>query len=237
MKLPHSRVEQLRILQFWWTIELFSPQPVPKLTRRASRPVDRQTIEWRADEPLPWENLAPPPASRGTLRQWRHTVYLGVYPLDATYEFLHRAFGEDTDAYDERPAGESACAGVLVDHDGRLVADSVVLSSALWAVSRINNPGPRHPGWTNGFDEALEAFVEAVDRFEGARRDRAGAEQPLPVDADALTGLLAVAQSTAGVAGVPDLATSRIIIDSVAVSVRREDESTDIDFLNSFLPG
>lgn len=234
MNLGHPRVEQLRILQFWWTIELFSSQSVPKLTRRASRPVDRQTIEWRAGEPLPWEQLAPPPAARGTPRQWRHTVYLGVYPLDATYEFLHRAFGEDADAYDERPAGESACAGVLIDHNGQLLADSVVLSSALWAVGRIINPGPQHPGWTNGFDDALEAFVEAVDRFEGARRGRVGAEQPLPVDADALIGLLAVAQSSAGVASLPDLATSRIIIDSMAVSERREDEPTDIDFLNSF---
>ncbi len=232
MELPRTQVEHLRILQFWWTIELFSPQPVPKQTRRSTRPVDRQTIEWPAGEPLPWEQLAPPPV-QGRPRQWRHTVYLGVYPLDATYEFLHRAFGEDTDAYDERPAGESACAGLLVGQDGRLVADSAVLSSALWAVSRIINPGPQNPGWMNGFDGALQAFVDAVDRFEGARRDRVGAEQPLPVDADALTGLLAVAQSSAGVDGHPYLDSSRIIIDSVAVSTRRDDGSPDIDFLNS----
>lgn len=233
MTLPRTRVEHLRILQFWWTIELFSPQPVPKPTRRLTRPEDRQTIEWRAGELLPWEQLAPPKPVKGTPRQWRHTVYLGVYPLEATYEFLHRAFGEDTDAYDERPAGESACAGILVDPSGRVFADSAVLSSALWAVSRIINPGPQHPRWTNGFSEALEAFIEAVDRFESARRDRARAEQPLPVDADALAGLLAVAQSSAGIDGQPDLATDRIIIDSVAVSVRRDEDSVDIDFLNS----
>src|SRR5664279_813517 len=81
MELPRTQVEHLRILRFWWTIELFSPQPVPKQTRRSTRPVDRQTIEWPGGEPLPWEHLAPPPPVQGTPRQWRHTVYLGVYPL------------------------------------------------------------------------------------------------------------------------------------------------------------
>lgn len=234
MNLPHAQDRRLRILQFWWTMELFSPQPVPKLTRRSTRPAERQTVEWRAPEPLPWNQLPPPPPFQGTPRQWRHTVYLGVYELEATYEFLHRAFGEDPDAYDERPAGESACAGILVDQVGRLTADSAVLSSALWAVGRINDPGPAHPGWMDGFDVALPSFVEGVDRSEGERRAQVSAEQPPPLDAAALTALVSMAQSCAGVTGHPDLATPRIVIDSVAVSARRDEDSLDIDFLNSF---
>ena len=51
--------ERLRILMFWWMLELFSPQRVPALTRRATRPSDRQVIAWQSGDPLPWETLAP----------------------------------------------------------------------------------------------------------------------------------------------------------------------------------
>src|SRR5688572_13438822 len=98
-------------------LELFSPQAVPKVARRATRPSDRQVIEWHQGEPLPWEVLAPPEPAARTRRMWRHTVYLGVYDLEATFESLHRMFGDDADAYDVRRGGQSACAGLLIDQD------------------------------------------------------------------------------------------------------------------------
>lgn len=226
--------DRLRILTFWWMLELFSPQPVPPLTRKATRPPDRQVIEWKPGEPLPWDKLAPPEPVGGTHRVWRHTVYLGVYKLEATYESLGRVFGEDPDAYDKRPDGESACAGLLIDKDGRLIADSAVLSSALWAVGRTHDPGPQDPGWMDGFDEAVEMFTEMVDEYEGGRRDACGDEQPPPYDAESLTGLLKIAHAVARVDGYEDLASDRVRIESVTVSARRAEESADTDFLNSF---
>lgn len=226
--------ERLRVLAFWWMIELFSPQSIPTLTRRATRPADRQVIGWRPGAPLPWNELAPPQPAYGIPRVWRHTVYLGVYKLEATYESLHRVFGEDADAYEERPSNESACAGLLVDDDGRLVADSAVLSSALWAIARIHHPGPQDPRWMDGFNDASKAFVEAVDEFEGERRDAVAEEQPPPCDAESLWGLLKIAHRTAGIDGVEELATEHVVIESVAVSARRADEPPDTDFLNSF---
>jgi len=226
--------ERLRILTYWWMLELFSPQQVPALTRRATRPSDRQVIAWRRGDPLPWETLAPPEPFNGARRVWRHTVYLGVYKLEATYEALGRVFGEDPDAYDKRPEGESACAGLLVDHDGRLVTASAVLSSALWAAGRTRDPGPSNPGWMVGFDEAAEEFVDSIDACEGARRDVDGREQPPPQDSDSLTELLKLSHLAAGVVGFDDLANDRVVIDSMAVSARRAVDGTDTDFLNSF---
>ena len=234
MSEPRVEYERLRILTFWWMLELFSPQSVPALTRKATRPSDRQVIEWKPGEPLPWDKLAPPEPIGETPRIWRHTVYLGVYKLEATYESLGRVFGEDPDAYDKRPDGESACAGLLINQDGRLIADSAVLSSALWAVGRIHDPGPQDPRWMDGFDEAVEAFTEVVDAYEGERRDAWGDEQPPPYDAESLTRLLKIAHTAARVDGYEDLASDRVTIESVAVSARRAEESADTDFLNSF---
>jgi AAA domain len=226
--------ERLRILTFWWMLELFSPQSVPALTKVATQSPDRRVIEWKPGEPPPWDKLAPPEPIGETVRVWRHTVYLGIYKLEATYDSLGRVFGEDPDAYDKRPDGESACAGLLIDQDGRLIADSAVLSSASWAVGRTHRPGPQDPRWMHGFDEAVEMFTDAVDAYEGERRDAWGDGQPPPYDAESLTRLLRIAHAAAKVDGYEGLASDRVVIESVAVSARRAQESVDTDFLNSF---
>ncbi|ALJ20122.1 DEAD/DEAH box helicase [Microbacterium sp. No. 7] len=226
--------ERQRILRFWWMLELFSPQRVPKPTPRAVRSGDRQVVEWRPGDPLPWDALRPPEPVGKTRRVWQHTVYLGVYDLEATYESLHEAFGEDRDAYDERPAGRSACAGLLVDGGGRLAADSAVLSSALWGVGRIETLGARGGAWADGFPAAQQRLLEAVDEHEGRRREAAGIDTPLAQDGESLVTLMRTAQTVAGVAGRPRLATETIVVQSVAVSLQRADETGDADFLNSF---
>ena len=157
-----------------------------------------------------------------------------MYKIEASYESLQRVFGQDPDAYDERPRGESACAGVLIDHDGRVVTDSAVLSSALWGIGRSYNPGPRDSEWMEGFEAALAAFAEEVDRYEGTRREALNAQAAPAHDAGSLHGLLDVAHMSAGIGSVKDLATDRVVIESVAVPVDRDDDSPDGDFLNSF---
>src|SRR5699024_11431827 len=120
----------------------------------ARQPADRQVIEWQPSQPLPWEVLSEPRARDGRRRVWQHTVYVCVYDPQAVSERLQRKFAVDADAYDERPAGRSACAGLLVDERGALVPDSAILSSALWAVARIERAGPGRRNWADGFPEA-----------------------------------------------------------------------------------
>ncbi|HLS73169.1 MAG TPA: AAA domain-containing protein [Actinomycetaceae bacterium] len=223
---------QQRVLRYWWMLELFSPQQVPRSTRPARQPADRQVIEWQPSQPLPWEVLSEPRARDGRRRVWQHTVYLGVYDLQAVSERLQRKFAVDADAYDERPAGRSACAGLLVDERGALVPDSAILSSALWAVARIERAGPGRRNWADGFPEAAQAFTEAVEQ-----RKRGPAPEELQVaaeDARSLQQLLRLAHRASGVTGIPDLATDRVVIQSVAVFPRRTEDGADLDFLNSF---
>lgn len=170
--------DRLRTLQYWWMLELFSPQKVPKPIKQSTRPEGRQVIEWRPGEPLPWQYLRPPAPVGKTKRRWQHTVYLGLYDLEDVYQYLHHAFAEDRDAYDERRAGVSACAAVMLDDRGVLMVDSATLSSALWAVARIRDSGVApSPQWAGGFSLAAQEFKEEVDVVEGLRREAARAEE------------------------------------------------------------
>jgi hypothetical protein len=165
---------------------------------------------------------------------WRHTIYLGVYALKTTYETLAEAFGEDPEAYERASDGQSACAGIVVDQDGRIIPDSPVVSSALWAVAQIRTHGAEDSTWTHGFEHALTAFTDAVDSLEGKRREAHGRDEPVAVDHQAVADLLHIAHMTAGIDDYPDLASRRVIIDSTAVSAKRAESGVDSDFLNSF---
>lgn len=227
--------ERRRIVQYWTLLELFNPQSVPKLTRSTTRPADEQVVEWSPGEPLPWNTLTPPKPAWKKTRAWQHTVYLGVYDLEKSYEHLHRAFGEDRDAYDARRAGQSACAAVVLDDKGVLSIESSVLSSGLWALAKLSSGSPsRSPHWAGDFPGVARAFLEQVDEVEGARRDLLGAEHPLPHDEESLQTLLRVAHGAAGITAIPEIASTRIIISSVARTVDGTGQAGDTDFLNSF---
>lgn len=221
------------ILEFWRMLELLNPQPLPSLTPRATSRDSRIVVGHTPSQPLPWEALRPPSPIGRHRRVWRHTVYLGLYSVQDTYDYLHRAFFDDQDGYDERPSALSACAAVLVDEHGRLVPDATVLSSAAWAVGRLRAPGPSDPGCSSGFTTAQQRFASQVQQAETARQEHARAENPLPLDHSALAALLAVAHRLAGVSGVPALATADIRVASAAVTETSAAKPA-IDFLNSF---
>lgn len=239
--------EQLRILKFWWLLELFSPQKVPDLGKFSLGSPNEQVVRWQSGEPLPWTNLSPPTSIGTTELVWSHTVYLGVYSLGDIYESLHNVFHDDADAYDERPPGRSACAGLLIDDKGQLVDDSSILSSALWAVGRAISRGPSDPRWAEGFESAQTSFAHSVADREAERiadfvkRQRSDASStegqdppPPPIDGEFLHGLLQLAHGCSDLHRHSQLASAEIIIKSTAVSAKRAGESNESDFLNSF---
>ncbi|MFE7671201.1 DEAD/DEAH box helicase [Streptomyces albidoflavus] len=54
---------------------------------------------------------------------------------------------------DGRNGGESAVLCFTVNQDGRLIKESVTLSSCAWAVGQTLSPGPHSDRWLTGFDE------------------------------------------------------------------------------------
>lgn len=226
--------EQRRILRYWTLLELFSPQPVKKPTRRSTGPADEPVVEWQPGDPPPWTSLKPPKQRGKQPRVWQHTVYLGVYDLESSYEQLQKSFGEDRDAYDARRAGLSACAAVVLDEKGVLSVGSSILSSAPWAHAHLSAGAPStSPHWAADFPEAARRFIEEIDELEGSRRDAYGAEEPLPHDEESLRTLLRTAHRAAGITEISELASSRIIIASTARTDNGA-EPTSSDFLNSF---
>ena len=229
-----------RLLRFWWTVELFNPQQIPALTPEPGS--GERTILWRPGDPLPWTQTpqdrlpggprdhdapapsapspgGPPPGGPGGPDApvvWRHEVYLGVYQLRHTYDWISHAFGTDPRAYSEGPRRSSACAFVRVDGSGHLEVNTAVLSSALWGVGRIRHDGPDTSRWASAFREACSEFVETVASLALGRRDPASAPAPLPVDEYALADLLRAAHTHVGVTGLPALATNDVLIRSVA---------------------
>lgn len=206
---------------------------MPKTTPLATHPENLQVIEWTLRVPLPWTSL---PASTKKDLVWRHEVYLGMYRLEETYEWLHKAFYDDNDAYDPRPPGCSACVGMVVDQDGRLVPGSAVLSSALWAVGRIANQSRSGEkinitlDWMEKFAASQERLCKEFDTVEGRRRQEAGTREPPAQDPGSLADLLHTAQRVCEISKLFGLATNRILIKSVRVSARNEPE---LEFLNS----
>ena len=223
------------ILRYWWMLELFSPQKLPAETSPATQTKDHQVIAWEKKVTLPWHSLRTPRSEHKTPWVWRHTVYLGVYHLKDTFDILGRIFGEDHDAYERAPRDKSACAGLLIDDDGRLITGSAMLSSALWATGRAHRRGASDPLWMEGFELAQEQFTNAVDAYEVGRRNACSATEPLPQTPESLLELLTIAQDCADISDLAPLAQSHIIIDSQAVPRPKDGAPPpEIEFLNSF---
>src|SRR5262249_40807785 len=132
---------------------MFSPQRAPKVDRK-----DR-VFALHPGEPLPWEPAHELAQQKLSPKQaWRHVVYLGIYRLGAVFEVLSRVFIPDEESFDERPAGESAIAALVVSEDGCTLVGSEVLSSCAWATGRVVRPGRSRRDWLSGFDEASAGF-------------------------------------------------------------------------------
>ncbi|MEU0554721.1 ATP-binding protein [Dactylosporangium sp. NPDC006015] len=226
-----------RVVEFWQTVEMFSPQRVEK--------VDREQLVFgvRAGQALPWEPGHELARRRLRANQaWRHVVYLGVYRLDEVFEVLARVLEPDPDSYDERPGGESAFAAFVVGEDGRAVPGSEVLSSCAWATGRVLGEGPA-ADWVARFEQASRAFGELwreVVTHEPAgpenaeNHENAGDDRPARVlGVEELGACLELAVAVAGTGDA--LSGVEIRVSSQIVARRSADNVSGHEFLNSFI--
>lgn len=167
-----------RVIAFWRTVEMLSPQTVPKPTRFA-RGADRAVIQLEADELAPWElghplTVQPPHRSK----TWQFTVYGGLYELSAMQDVLVEHFGEDERPSDGRPRGETALFAFTLDADGCVMEDSAVLSSSAWAISRLRSRRGRSvdPSWLDGFEDDQRGFTLGLNKLVPPRPRATSAE-------------------------------------------------------------
>ncbi|MFC8926259.1 DEAD/DEAH box helicase [Streptomyces albidoflavus] len=131
-------------------MEYFSPPKVESVNPR------KHLYAVRAGQPLPWEaGSAVSRVQARPNRVWQHTVYAGVFGVDKVRDALLQAFRapDSEQDLDGRNGGESAVLCFTVNQDGRLIKESVTLSSCAWAVGQTLSPGPHSDRWLTGFDE------------------------------------------------------------------------------------
>ncbi|HWT94054.1 MAG TPA: hypothetical protein VN238_13705, partial [Solirubrobacteraceae bacterium] len=205
------------VLRFWRDVELLNPPAVARVdpARRRYRVEPDGMVPWEPGHELHRRHR--PPSNRF----WRYTVHLGIYRLDTTRKIVEDQLGADPESHDRRPLGESALAMVAVAHDGVLIPESAVLSSAAWASGQI----------AAGNFGRLDGFDRAEARLNAAIRELAGDE---PLTSALLARCAAAAASVAGVEGLLDAGEIRIHAEYVPEALAREPDAGD--FLNSFFP-
>ncbi|WP_423394248.1 AAA domain-containing protein [Burkholderia sp. LMG 21824] len=229
-----------QILRYWRAAEIFNPQSVPDIDLKPGKRT-KQTDRLTPDDLLaPWQPGFTRLPAAGKDCVWRHDVYGGVYLVRRVREFLESIFGQDPQSFDSRLDSLSACFLIRVDHDGRPLFDTFVLSACVWAWGRTVAPGPDSPAWLDGFEpfaadfliKLRQIFAVPDDDDEGkallANELDVGRKLTL-ADIDAITALLF--EEIGLVEEVPD---ERARIRSRQVEAGKEYKIDRADFLNSF---
>jgi AAA domain len=224
-----------QVLRYWRSVELFASQRLDEPDPAARR------YEIRPGQPMPWQEghrLRRMPLRKD--RVWRHTLFGGVFARDRLHAALERVFGESGPDVDERvPRGASALFAAVVTEDGRLLLDSLVLSSAAWAGGRAYRPGPGAVDWLDGFDAAAQRFAATVREAVAAAADddaaKAAAEDGMAVSRPlSQANLLTLVDLAAEQLGVVELlAPDGLRVNSETVGRKRAGD-VQVDFLNSF---
>lgn len=201
---------------------MFSPPAIPP-----ARPSQR-VFDVAADKPLPWQAGHPLRHQRlAKDRVWRHTVYVGLYPLESVFGALRSVFPAASDSFDERPAGSSAVLAFAVSEKGTMIKDSAVLSACAWATSRALDPGPSSKGWLDGFPDVEWQFAQNLEEMYLGPKF-----VPVVFDWGALVECCEAAIAALGVADALPVTGFRVRSEEVA---RRNADVVEHDFLNSFI--
>ena len=163
-----SKAEQQRqaqILRFWRAVEYFSPPKVDPVDAR------KNMFAVRANRPLPWEPGSAISKARSPRNLvWQHTVYAGIFAVDKVRNVLLEAFRapESEQDFDGRIGGDGALLCFTVNEEGRLIKDSVTLSSCAWAVGQTLVLGPHDPRWLTAFEaESTQVLQSLLDLGDG----------------------------------------------------------------------
>lgn len=145
------------IVSYWHAIELLQPQSVPQIKKR-----DNLNFPFIHDTTLneivpPWlpesivsEQLLP------KNRVWSHSLYGHLYDGRLVSAKLKELFGADQ-GYREPPQNrESAMFFVKFTNEGKLVDNSLVLSSEAWFLGRVL----ARRSWISGFEEDKKTAAE-----------------------------------------------------------------------------
>lgn len=225
-----------RIIDFWRAIELFSPQPVPRVDPSSKQdPVFDITPQslppWHNEHSLQRRPIA-------DTMTWRHQVYIGIFNLGRVLEILEEKIGRDPDSPGEFPNQPTAIATFSVSNAGRLLPNTLVVSTCAWVSARTLYPGPADPSWLSGFDEIAgritQHFLSTLPTLVVEDAEE-GFSQPKSSETLSTADLFYEAQEIIVQLGaLPFIDHLEIRIKSFQVSRRKENIVEESDSLNSF---
>ncbi|AQU84140.1 MULTISPECIES: C-terminal helicase domain-containing protein [unclassified Halomonas] len=174
-----------KIVAFWRLVEWLTPTSFPKTNPKRDEREPIYDIRTDSSDALPWQPNHPHAqhrCSQTSLRltqdnhreQWAYGVYAGLININTARLEIESWLGDDFDhvVRDERqPLGTSAI-GFQVDSVGRVIADTLVLSTFAWAFGALRKQAAQ--GRTTLHADALrtEDFADA----EGVVYDRFASE-------------------------------------------------------------
>lgn len=126
------------LIKFWRDVEALSPQGIPK-TNPSHK--DEPVRDW-GDRVLPhWldHGFKKRPIPQNMM--WRHNVFAVLYERSRFVDLLERRLGKVPDVFEERLDGQSSIFSVSVDENGRLLAETLMVSMAAWALGVIQSRG------------------------------------------------------------------------------------------------
>jgi hypothetical protein len=155
-----------RLLNYWRSVEIFSPQSIPKPHNRRS---DFETLgqeesgaiyDVKAGSTAPWEStdlFGYMPPSKDSEYVWRYQVYCGIFLIASLNKALESLFGKEPKTYDGRGDGETCLFSVCITAEGRPLLDTFVAATCAWGLGRLRTPGPKLPQWLDGYSFDLPA--------------------------------------------------------------------------------
>lgn len=159
-----------RTLETWLTLEVLTPQPIPK-------PKDLETSfrqQVRLDKtPDPWTRPPRKVNSREKGHFW--FVYIGEIDLNAVIGDLLNIFPNKGDGEFNTPQGEATLAVIVLDSTGRPVEDKSFLSSFAWGYGKVRTGDLKQ---LHRFVDEEELILEQFGK-ELIIQDEEGKIQPL----------------------------------------------------------
>jgi len=147
-----SNKDRASILHYWQSIELLQPQSIPTLKRRENPHEPYIHNSDLADGYLPWESrslIKDQPVPKNN--RWSHLLYARIFDFRIIVNGLEEHFGAEQ-GYKETGPTMAALFALRFTQEGKMVEDSLVLSSAAWMYGQLI----RGLSWTRGFEEAQE---------------------------------------------------------------------------------
>ncbi|MDP3372382.1 MAG: AAA domain-containing protein, partial [Candidatus Paracaedibacteraceae bacterium] len=151
-----------KILKYWSVIETLNPQGPSKIT--TDEYVRNYTVKADADS-LPWNHTHEHQTVSVTERtKWVYTLYAGELSLTDSYATIVNAFQEFPSQNNNKSKETFSLFSVCVDHFGRLMSDSILISSYAWALGKIEESGKESY-------KDLDAFTDEEEHIQRDLKD------------------------------------------------------------------